>query len=68
MNLWPEDWKNQLKRISMKVDEENDKAVGMVNGRALKVRKFSIIDFWNIIICFTSSSTFVIGGLRMWDK
>ena len=37
MEIWPGDWKNQLERMNMKVDEENGKAMGMVNGQAWRV-------------------------------
>ena len=41
MKIWPGDWKNQLERINLKVDEDNGKAVGMVNGGTRKVQRFS---------------------------
>ena len=31
MKLQPRGWKNELKRMNMKVDEDNGKAVGMVD-------------------------------------
>ena len=31
MKLRPRGWKNELKRMNMKVDEDNGKAVGMVD-------------------------------------
>ena len=34
MNLQPGDWNNQLESMNMKMDEENGKYTGMVNGRA----------------------------------
>ena len=33
MEIWHGDWNNSSKRTYMKVDEDNGKAVGMVNGR-----------------------------------
>ena len=33
MEIWHRDWKNHLKRTYMKVDEDNGKTVGLVNGR-----------------------------------
>ena len=42
MDLWPGDWNNQLKRINIKVDEDDGKSVGMVNGRYRKFWRFSI--------------------------
>ena len=36
MNIWLKCWNNQLERFNMKVDEENGKYAGMVNGRARK--------------------------------
>ena len=41
MKLWPGDWKNQLERTNMKLDEENDKSAGMVNGQDRRVWRFS---------------------------
>ena len=41
MKLWPGDWRNQLERMNMKVDEENGKSEEMVNGRARKAWRFS---------------------------
>ena len=32
MKLWPRNWNNQLKRMNMKVDEDNDKSLEMANG------------------------------------
>ena len=51
MNIWPRDWKNKLKRTNMKVDKENGKAAGMVNGRYQKFRWFSSNKFWKNIGC-----------------
>ena len=33
MKIWPGDWKNQLKRMNKKVDEDNGKALGIDNGQ-----------------------------------
>ena len=66
--LWPEDWNNQSERTSMKVEEENVKAVGMVNGQYLKVRRFSSNEFWKNIGCLVSDPTFGRGGSKLWDK
>ena len=62
MKVWPGYWKNQLERMNMKVDEENGKAAGMVNGRYRKVRRFSINGFLMNIGCLVSAPTFGIGG------
>ena len=40
MKLWTGDWDNQLKRMNMKVEKDNGKALGMVNGQYQKVRSF----------------------------
>ena len=37
MKVWPGYWKNQLKRMHMKVNEDNGKATGTVNRRYQKV-------------------------------
>ena len=41
MKIWSGDCKNQLERLNMKLDEDNGKTVGMVNGRDHKVQQFS---------------------------
>ena len=40
MILWPGYFKNQLKRINMKVDEDNGKSAGMINEWARNIRRF----------------------------
>ena len=65
MELWYGDWNIQLERMNTKVDEDNSKATGMVNGGYLKVRQFSNNEFWKNIGGLISASTFGIGGLRL---
>ena len=65
MMISPGDWKNQFEMMNMKVDEENGKAVGMVNGRSWKIWQFSSNAFWNSIGCLVSAPTFGLGGSRM---
>ena len=50
------------------MDGNNGKAVGMVNGRALKIQRFSSNEFWKNIGCLVSDPTFGIGGYMMWDN
>ena len=47
MKLSPGDWKNQFDKINMKVDEENGKAVVMVNGRSWKSWQFFSSYIWS---------------------
>ena len=54
--------------MNIKVDEDNGKALGMVNGRYRKVQRFSRNEFRINIGCLVSSPTFGLGGSRMWDK
>ena len=68
MNLWPRDWNNQLERMKMRVDEDNGKAPGMVNGRYQKVWRFSSNEFWKNIGYLVSATTFGLGWSRLWDK
>ena len=60
--LWPGDWYNKSERMNIMVDEDNGKAVGMVNGRYRKVRRFSRNEFWENIGCLVSAPTFGLGG------
>ena len=52
----------------MKLDEENGKAVVMVNGRYWKRWQFPSNAFWNNIGCLVSAPTFGFGGSRLWEK
>ena len=45
MKLWTGDLNNQLERINVKVDKDNGKSVGMVNGWDRKVWRFSRNEF-----------------------
>ena len=51
INIWPDDWKTQLEMMNLKVDEYNGKALEMVNGRYIKILRFSSNEFWNNIGC-----------------
>ena len=51
--------------MNMKVDEENGKAAGMVNGRSWKICQFSSNAFWNNISCLVSDPTFGLGGTKL---
>ena len=62
IKIWPGDWNNQSERINMKVDEENDKAVGMVNGHYQNIWRFSRDEYWKNIDCLVSAPTFGVGG------
>ena len=66
MKICPRYWKNKFYKINIKMDEGNGKAVGMVNGRARKVRRFSSNGFWKNIGCLISAPTFGLWGFRMW--
>ena len=61
-------WKTQLKRINLKVDEDNGKAMGIGNGRYQKVRRFSSNKFWKNIGCLVSTPSFGLGGSRLYEK
>ena len=68
MKVWPGYWKNQLKRMHMKVNEDNGKATGTVNRRYQKVWRFSSNGFLMDIGFLVSAPNFGIGGSRLWDK
>ena len=57
MKLWPKDWKNQLVRININLDDDNGKYTGMVNVRAHKVWRFSSNGILKNICCLVSAST-----------
>ena len=57
-----------VRKMNMKVDKENGKVAGMVNGRALRVWRYSSNEVWNKIGCLVSAPTFGIGELRLWEK
>ena len=52
----------------MNVDEDNGKAVGIVNEQYRKVQMFSSNEFWKNIGCLISAPTFGIGGSILWEK
>ena len=53
---------------NMKVDEDNSKPLGMVNGQYQKVWRFSSNKFWKKNGCLVSAPTVGIGGSRIWEK
>ena len=59
---WPGNWKNRLKRMNQKVDEDNGKSLGKDNVWYRKVRRFSSNEFWKNIGCLVSDTTFGLGG------
>ena len=66
--IWDWDWNYQLKIMNLKVDEENGKALGMVNRQYQKVWQFSSNEFWKNIGCLVSAPIFVLIRSRMWEK
>ena len=66
MKLCPGGWKNNFERMNMKVDEDNEKSVVMVNGLSRKSWQLSSNTFWNNTGCLVSAPTFLVGGSRLW--
>ena len=66
-NIWTDYWKTQLKRMNMKVDEDNEK-MGIWNGKYRQVHRFQSNEFWKSIGFLVSAHTFGLGGSRMWEK
>ena len=52
----------------MKVDEENGKSEGMVNGRYQNIWRFSSNEFWKIVGCLVLAFTFGLGGVEIVRK
>ena len=67
IKLWPGNFNNKLKRINLKVYEDNGKSLVMVNGRYQNVRRFSSNEFWRNIYFLVSAPTFGLGGSRLWE-
>ena len=65
MNIWTGNQKNQLININIRVDKDNGKSVGKVNGQAWKVCWFSSNEFQKNIGCPVSYPTFYLGGEAM---
>ena len=61
-------FKNKLKGMNMKVDEDNGKTAVMVNGRYQNCCRFSSNEFWKNIGCIVSAPIFGLGKSRMWDN
>ena len=64
----PGDCNNKLKETNMKLNEENDKALVMVNGQYRNNWRFSSNKLWKNIGCLVSDPTFDLGGSRLWKK
>ena len=62
-NLCPGGWNNNSERTDMKVDEENGKAMGMVNGRHQKVWRFSEINFGITLVALFQLLPLVFGDI-----
>ena len=62
IQIWPRDWNNQLERMNMKVDEDNGKSVGMVNGRYQKFRNFQAMDFGRTLAVLFNILPLVLGS------
>ena len=62
------DCKTQLKRMTLKADDDNGKSMGIGNGRYRKVCRFSSNEFCKNIGCLVSAPTFGIGGPRLRKK
>ena len=60
------DWKNQLKRMNQKLDEENGKSLVIVNIWYQNFRRFSSNEFWKNIDCLVSAPNFGLGGSMIW--
>ena len=54
VKLWHGDWISQLKRMNLKVDEENRKALNKGNVRYRKVCRFSSNEFLKNVGCIVS--------------
>ena len=65
MKLWHGYWNNKLEIMNMKVDKNNSKYEGMVNGQYRKVWRFSSNEFSKNFGCLVSDNTFGLGGLRL---
>ena len=50
------------------VDEDNVKAVRMMNVQYRKIWRFSRNEFWKNIGCLVSAPSLGLGGLNIWDK
>ena len=61
IQIWPGNWKTQLKRMTQKFDEDNGKSLGKGNLRYRKACCFSRNEFWKYIRCLVSAPIFGIG-------
>ena len=68
INLWPGNWKTQLKRMNQKLDEDNGKELNKGNVWCRKIRRFSRNEFWKNIGCLISAPNFGLGRSRLWEK
>ena len=65
MKLWTGYWKNQSKKMNLRVDQENGKEMFIGNGWYQKICRFSSNAFWKKIGCLISDPTFGFGGSRL---
>ena len=65
VKLWHGYWKTQLKIINKKLDEDNEKLLGIWNGRYRNVCRFSRNAFLNNIGCLVSDPNFGLAGSMM---
>ena len=68
MKLCNRDWKNNLERMNINVDESNGKTVVMMNVWDQKAWRFSCNEFRNNIGFLASAPKFGLGGLRILEK
>ena len=68
IKIWHGYWISKLKRMNLKVDEENGKLLNKGNVRYRKVFRFSSNEFWDNIGCLVLAPTFGLGGSRLWEK
>ena len=54
--------------MNIRVDEDNGKEMGIVNGTYPKALRFSRNEFWKNIVCLVSAPNFSIGGSRLCEK
>ena len=68
IDLWTGDLMNQLKRMNMKLDEDNGKSSNKVNVQYLNFCRISNNRFWKNIGCLVSDPTFGLGGSSVWES
>ena len=68
IKIWTGDWKDNLKTMNLKVNEENGKVMVIGNGWYRKSFRFSSNAFCKNIGCLVSDITFGLRISRMWEK